>query len=127
MKHLRLAIVAEVHLLEAHIALHRWQGKRPWRITDGVGLVKQLEETLGGPKGDLKLGVEPCQGDKGPREHGKVDDGHRQCADAQGSIQDRCSAIPEKSSDAGHPQQRGEGPNGAIGPRPLSVIGTAAR
>ncbi len=74
MKHLRLAIVAEVHLLEAHMALHRWQGKRPWLITDGVGLVKQLEETLGGSQRDLKLGVEPCQGDKGLREYAKVDE-----------------------------------------------------
>jgi hypothetical protein len=61
-------------------------GEHPWRITDRVGLVKQLEETLGGSKRDLKLGVEPCQGDKGLREYAKVDDGHRQCADAQGSI-----------------------------------------
>ena len=46
------------------MALHRWQGKRSWLITDGVGPVKQFEETPGGSKGDLKLGVEPCQGDK---------------------------------------------------------------
>src|SRR6266700_2337776 len=120
MKHLRLAIVAEVNLLQAHIALNRWQGRHPWLITDGDGLVKQLEETLGGSQCDLKLGVEPCQGDKGLREYGKVDDGHRQGADAQGSIQDRCPAIPEKSTHAANPQQRGESPNGAIGPHPLS-------
>src|SRR5205823_972922 len=119
MKHLRLAIVAEVHLLEVQIALHRWKGERPWRITDSVGLVKQLEETLDGSKRDLKLGVEPCQGDKGLREHGKVDDGHRQRAERERSSQDRCPAIPKKSSDAGHPQQRVEAPNGAIGPHPL--------
>ena len=46
------------------MALHRWQGKRSWLITDGDGLVKQLEETLGGSQCDLKLGVEACQGDK---------------------------------------------------------------
>src|SRR5262249_57081825 len=51
MKYLCLAIVAEVNLLQAHIALHRWQGKRPRLITDGIGLVKQLEETLGGSQG----------------------------------------------------------------------------
>jgi len=56
------------------MALHRWQGKRPWLITDGVGLVKQLEETLGGSQRDLKLGIEPCQGDKGLREYAKVDE-----------------------------------------------------
>ena len=120
MKHLRLAIVAEVHLLEVQIALHRWKGERPWRITDSVGLVKQLEETLDGSKRDLKLGVERCQRDKGLREHGKVDDSHHQGAERERSIQDRCPAIPEKSSDACHPQQRVEGPNGAIGPNPLS-------
>src|SRR5262249_10227392 len=59
MKHLDLPIVAEVHLLEAQIARDLRQRRRPWRITDGVGLVKQLEEPLGSSKGDLKLGVEP--------------------------------------------------------------------
>ena len=120
MQHLRLTIVAEAHLLEVQIALHRWKGKCPWRITDRVGLVKQLEETVGGSKRDLKLGVELCQGDKGLREHGKVDDGHYQGAERERSIQDRCPAIPEKGSDAGHSQQRVEGPDGAIGPNPLS-------
>jgi len=34
-----------------------WQRRHPWRVTDGVGLVKQLEEPLGGSQRDLKLGV----------------------------------------------------------------------
>src|SRR5260370_19280176 len=98
MKHLRLAIVAEVDLLQAHIALHRGQGERPRLITDGDGLVKQPEETLGASRGELKVGVGPSRGDKGLRGNGKVDDGNRQGADAQGSIQYRCPAIPETSS-----------------------------